>query len=126
MPRLALRFRSNGRGDSDCARLNPATECEVNDSSSANPTQTLEQRKLIGITNGLTVDGRDHVTGKKTRALRGTAGREPLHVNPAVGVSSRGRMVKKTKSEPAGASGGGRGYEKSEDQQNGTHFPVSL
>src|SRR5213082_1727159 len=58
-PCLALRFGSGGGGDSNCSDLNPAAERDVNDSPSADPTQALEQRKLVDVANRLPVDGRD-------------------------------------------------------------------
>lgn len=98
----------------------------MNDRPAADPAQALEQRELISITNRLSVNGRNHVTWKETGALRRTSRREPLHVNPAIDVRSRRRVVEKSEAEPARAGGGGSVREQCDDEQRGTHFSDSL
>ena len=93
----------------------------MNDSPSADPTQALEQRKLVDVANRLPVDGRDHVAGKEAGTLRGTSRREPLHVDPAIDVRSGWRVVEKAEAEPAGATAGGVASEQHEPKERYGH-----
>lgn len=97
----------------------------MDDAASADPAHPLEKRKLVGIPNGLPIDGRDDVTWKQTGAFSGTSGREPLHVHPTVRVRSRRRMIKKAEPEPAGTAGGRSARDESENQQRCIHFAGS-